>query len=134
LTVGRDFDSLLGCYWHFVTGILLLAKGFMTNLEWLFTYGAFGFISLALLNLVRTTRQKQRLRDAFYYLIETHDGCISLIELATLARVDAEPAKGYLEDQARVFSVLPEVDKDGNTFYQFPKIQRSLPVPPEDSW
>jgi len=94
-----------------------------------------GLLSLALIRVVNHSQQERRLREAFYYLLESQEGCISLIQLAATARADAEPAKTYLENQAAVFSALPEVDADGNTFYRFPKVQpRSLPALPADDW
>lgn len=105
----------------------------MPVLEWLLIVGVAGLLGSSLLKLVRRSQQERQLREAFYYLIETQDSCVSLMQLASTARVDAEPAKEYLEAQAKVFSALPEVDPDGDTFYRFPKVQRSL-SPAEDDW
>lgn len=106
----------------------------MTVVEWLIGFGGTALISVALLKVFNAQQQERRLRDAFYYLIESHEGHVSLIELAAVAKVDAEPAKTYLESQAQVFSILPEVDENGNTFYQFPKLPRSLPAVENDEW
>ena len=105
----------------------------MAVLEWSLLVGVAGLIGFSLINLARNLQQERRLRDAFYYLLETHGGAITLIQLATTARVDAEPAKLYLEAQAKAFSVLPDVDGEGNTFYRFPKVQRSLSAA-DDEW
>lgn len=106
----------------------------MAVLEWLLGFGGAALISLSLLVWVKNYQQERRLREAFYYLIERHDGLITLIELAASARVDAAPAKEYLDNQAKFFSALPEVDSEGNTFYRFPKMQRSLPLAEHDEW
>ena len=105
----------------------------MAVLEWSLLVGVAGLISFSLINLARNLQQERRLRDAFYYLLETHGGAITLIQLAATARVDAEPAKLYLETQAKALSVLPDVDGDGNTFYRFPTVQRSLSAN-DDEW
>jgi len=114
----------------------------MAVLEWWLILGVAGFIGFSVLNQVRTQEQERRLREAFYYLLETQASYVSLMQLATTARVDAEPAKAYLETQAKVFSTLPEVDADGDIFYRFPKIKRtetspeprSLPATDGDDW
>ena len=66
--------------------------------------------------------QKRRLDNAFYQLLEAQDSRISLIQLAATAQVSAEVAQEYLERQARVFSALPDLDEEGNKFYQFPRL------------
>ena len=106
----------------------------MPVLEWVLGLGGAALISFSLLTIIRNSEQEKRLREAFYYLLEKYEGKISLIQLAASARVDAEPAKLYLESQARVFSVLPEVDLDGNTFYRFPKVERSLLPADNEEW
>jgi hypothetical protein len=105
----------------------------MAVLEWSLLVGVAGLIGFSLINLARNFQQERRLRDAFYYLLETHGGAITLIQLAATARVDAEPAKLYLETQAKAFAILPDVDGDGNTFYRFPNVQRSLSAE-DDEW
>ncbi|MEX0268291.1 hypothetical protein AB3R30_04040 [Leptolyngbyaceae cyanobacterium UHCC 1019] len=106
----------------------------MVALEWSLLVGVAGLIGFSLIKLARNIQQERRLRDAFYYLLETHGGAITLIQLAATARVDAEPAKLYLETQAKAFSILPDVDGEGNTFYRFPKVQRSLTAAEDDEW
>ncbi len=105
----------------------------MAVLEWSLLVGVAGLIGFSLINLARNLQQERRLREAFYYLLETHSGTITLIQLAATARVDAEPAKLYLETQAKAFSILPDVDREGSTFYRFPKVQRSLSAS-DDEW
>ncbi len=105
----------------------------MAVLEWSLLVGVAGLIGFSLINLARNLQQERRLRDSFYYLLETHGGTITLIQLAATARVDAEPAKLYLETQAKAFSILPDVDREGSTFYRFPKVQRSLSAA-DDEW
>lgn len=67
---------------------------------------------------------RQQLEDAFYKILEQQNSCISLIQLTATSRVDAQQAKQYLEQQVQVFSAIPEVDVDGDTFYRFPKLHR----------
>jgi hypothetical protein len=106
----------------------------MAVLEWSLLVGVAGLIGFSLINLARNLQQERRLRDAFYYLLETHNGTMTLIQLAATARVDAEPAKLYLETQAKAFSILPDVDGEGNTFYRFPKVEQSLSAAEDDEW
>ncbi len=105
----------------------------MAVLEWLLGFGGAALISFSLLTWAKNYQQQRRLREAFYYLLERDGGVITLIQLAASARVDAEPAKDYLETQARAFSALPEIDPEGNTFYRFPKVERSL-LSAGDEW
>ncbi len=67
---------------------------------------------------------RQQLEDTFYQLLEEQDSCISLIQLTAKARVDVQQARKYLERQVQLFSAVPEVDADGDTFYRFPKLHR----------
>lgn len=86
---------------------------------------ALGIMSfLLLLNRISQKQLRQQLHDAFYKLLESENGQISLIQLATASRVDAEVTRGYLERQAHVFDATLEVDPDGDTFYRFPKLHK----------
>ncbi|HEY9637806.1 MAG TPA: hypothetical protein V6D14_30720 [Coleofasciculaceae cyanobacterium] len=67
---------------------------------------------------------RQQLEDAFYQLLEEQNSCISLIQLTARARVDVQQTRQYLERQVQMFSAIPEVDADGDTFYRFPKLHR----------
>src|SRR4028118_2136747 len=71
---------------------------------------------------------RQQLDDAFYQLLEEQNSCISLIQLTARARVDVQQARQYLERQVQLFSAVPEVDADGDTFYRFPKLHRRFSV------
>lgn len=108
----------------------------MAVLEGLLMAGAAGLMVLAFLNVVRRNEQEQRLRDAFYALLETQDSCISLIQLAANSRADAARAKEFLDAQSQVFSAILEIDAEGNSFYRFPKVQQqsALPAVLEDDW
>lgn len=68
--------------------------------------------------------RRQQLDDAFYQLLEEQNSCISLIQLTATARVDVQQARQYLERQVQMFTAVPEVDVDGDTFYRFPKLHR----------
>ncbi|MBW4523008.1 MAG: hypothetical protein KME16_25505 [Scytolyngbya sp. HA4215-MV1] len=96
----------------------------MVVLEWLVLLGLGGLVFWSIVNLIRTNQQQQRLENAFYRILETQNSCISLIQLAATARVDAPIARQYLDTQAQAFGALPEADAEGNAFYRFPKLQR----------
>jgi uncharacterized membrane-anchored protein YhcB (DUF1043 family) len=84
---------------------------------------ALGMMSfLLLLNRINQKQVQQELEDAFYQLLKSENGKISLIQLATAARVDAELTRRYLDHQAKAFDATLEVDVDGDTFYRFPKL------------
>lgn len=88
---------------------------------------AFGIGVLSFIFLSNTISQKnimQRLDEAFYQLLESENGHITLIQLATTARVDAEVTRAYLEHQAKAFDATLEVDADGDSFYRFPKLHQ----------
>jgi Ca2+-binding EF-hand superfamily protein len=106
----------------------------MPIFEWPLIVGAAVLLGISLFRVLRHTQQEQQLREAFYQLIETENGYVSLMQLAISARVDAEVAKQYLETQAKVFSVIPEVDPNGDTYYQFPRVKRSLPPRRREEW
>ena len=79
-------------------------------------------VGLLIFRVGGNQEQKRRLDNAFYQLLEAQDSRISLIQLAATAQVSAEVAQEYLERQARVFSALPDLDEEGNKFYQFPRL------------
>ncbi|HEY9907715.1 MAG TPA: hypothetical protein V6D18_08895 [Thermosynechococcaceae cyanobacterium] len=72
---------------------------------------------------VQRQQQQRRLQDAFYRSLELDNGCLSLIQLALRARVEAAIAKEFLEAQAQAFSATLETDAEGETFYRFPKLR-----------
>ena len=97
----------------------------MPILDFLVALGL-GMISFLLLfNRISQKQLRQKLDDAFYTLLESENGHISLIKLATAARIDAEFTRQYLDGQAKVFDATLEVDADGDTFYRFPKLHQS---------
>ncbi len=91
----------------------------MPVLEWMLMAGVFLLIGYALINTVRVNQQQQRLEGAFYRLLESENGSISLIQLAVTAKVDAELAKRYLDGQVKAFNAELEIDADGDTFIGF---------------
>jgi recombinational DNA repair protein RecR len=99
----------------------------MAILEWIFLGGVCLLISSTLTNSMKNGQQQQRLEQAFYRLLETENGCISLIQLAVTAKVDADATRRYLEAQVKEFKAELEVDADGDSFYRFPKLRRSQP-------
>jgi hypothetical protein len=101
----------------------------MAILELISVAGLGVLVGLLLVNINTNREQQQRLDNAFYQLIESQDGRVSLIQLAALARVSADVAQQYLDKQVGVFAAIPELDEDGNTFYQFPRLQLPKQVP-----
>jgi hypothetical protein len=81
-------------------------------------------------------RQRQeRLEKTFYQLIQTNNGIVALIQLATIAQVDAAMAKEYFDRQVKVLNALPEVDDDGDMTYRFPKLNMPLAITAKkDDW
>lgn len=96
----------------------------MVLLEFLCLIGVTGLIGLLFLNSAQSQRQQHDLENAFYKLLENQGSCVSLIQLAGAARVDAQLAKQYLEQQAQFFAAELQTDADGDSFYRFPKLQR----------
>lgn len=96
----------------------------MPILEFVLAIGI-GLLSfLFLSNNISQKKILQRLDEAFYQLLESENGYITLIQLATTARVDAEVTRAYLEHQAKAFAATLEVDADGDYFYRFPKLHQ----------
>ncbi len=65
---------------------------------------------------------EKRLKTSFYQLLQSQNSCISLIQLSVKSQVEAEIAKQYLDRQVKLFEAIPQIDPDGNMFYQFPKL------------
>jgi type II secretory pathway pseudopilin PulG len=101
----------------------------MAILEFLFVIGLSGFVGLFVVNNLNESKQRRRLDEAFYQLLETQNSQISLIQLAASARVEAQVAQEYLERQVKVFSAILDVDDEGDTFYRFPRLR----LPPSSS-
>lgn len=99
----------------------------MFILEYLLVVTLAGLIGIQLINVVKSRSQQRHLEATFYKLLEAHNGCISLIQLAVAARVEAKLAQAYLQRQAQFFAASLEVDEDGDTFYRFPKLRPAQP-------
>ena len=104
----------------------------MAILEFLFVISLSGFVGLFVVNNLNEGKQKRRLDEAFYQLLETQGSQISLIQLAASARVEAQVAQEYLERQVKVFSAILDVDDEGDTFYRFPRLR--LPPSSTKEW
>ncbi|MEG3862210.1 hypothetical protein [Microcoleus sp. herbarium12] len=104
----------------------------MAILEFLLVIGLGGFAGLLIVNNVNENKQNRLLDEAFYQLLETQNSEVSLIQLAALARVEAEVAQHYLNRQVKIFSAVLEVDDDGDTFYRFPRLR--LPPSSGKEW
>ncbi|MDY6805773.1 MAG: hypothetical protein SXA11_18485 [Cyanobacteriota bacterium] len=97
----------------------------MPFIEFIVVTGLGVFLGIFIVNLSNDRSSRKILDDAFYRLIEAQSGRISLIQLAAAAKMDASIAQKYLERQVEIFSALPEVNEQGDTFYRFPQL--SLP-------
>jgi len=104
----------------------------MAILEFLLVIGLGGFAGLLIVKNLQESKQKQRLDEAFYQLLESQNSQISLIQLAANARVEAEVAQQYLTRQVKIFSAVLEVDDEGDTFYRFPRLR--LPPSSGKEW
>lgn len=104
----------------------------MAILEFLGVAGLGAFIGLLIVKVGSNQKQQRELDTAFYRILAAQAGKISLIQLAAMAQVSAEIAQEYLDKQVQVFSAFPEVDEDGNTYYQFPKL--NLPKSMTQDW
>jgi hypothetical protein len=105
----------------------------MAILEFIFILALAGIGGILLLRANATNQKQQRLQRAFYQLLKAQDSCISLIQLAAAAEVDPAIAREFLDQQVRTFSAFPEVDREGDTFYRFPKL-RLPPSLAEENW
>ncbi len=78
----------------------------MTILEFFLVIGIGGLSFLLLSNHISQKKIRQRLEQALDQLLELENGYITLIQLATTARVDAEVTRAYLEHQAKAFDAI----------------------------
>ncbi|MGL5083687.1 MAG: hypothetical protein ACRC8A_19570 [Microcoleaceae cyanobacterium] len=94
----------------------------MAIFEFLGIAGLGVFVGFLINNLSANRAQKRELDTAFYRLLSSQNGRVSLIQLAAVAQVSAEVAQAYLDRQVSVFAAFPEVDDEGNTIYRFPQL------------
>ncbi|SKB11276.1 conserved hypothetical protein [Planktothrix sp. PCC 11201] len=104
----------------------------MAILELISVAGLGVLVTLLIVNLGNSREQQRQLDSAFYRLVAAQGGKVSLIQLSALAGVSPEFAQKYLDHQVQVFLAFPEIDDEGNTFYQFPKLR--LPPRLEREW
>lgn len=104
----------------------------MAILEFLLVIGLSGLVGLFVVKNLNESKQKRRLDEAFYQLLETQKSQVSLIQLAASARVEAEVAQQYLDRQVKIFSAILDVDDEGDTFYRFPRLR--LPPSSSQEW
>ena len=104
----------------------------MAILELISVAGLGVLLTLLIVNLGNSREQQRQLDSAFYRLVAAQGGKVSLIQLSDLAGVSPEFAQKYLDHQVQVFAAFPEIDDEGNTFYQFPKLR--LPPRLEREW
>ena len=104
----------------------------MAILELISVAGVGVLMTLLIVNLGNNREQQRQLDSAFYRLVAAQGGKVSLIQLSALAGVSPEVAQKYLDHQVQVFLAFPEIDDEGNTFYQFPKLR--LPPRLEREW
>ncbi|CAD5949258.1 hypothetical protein [Planktothrix agardhii] len=104
----------------------------MAILELISIAGLGVLMTLLIVNLGNNREQQRQLDSAFYRLVAAQGGKVSLIQLSALAGVSPEVAQKYLDHQVQLFLAFPEIDDEGNTFYQFPKLR--LPPRLEREW
>lgn len=104
----------------------------MPVIELVLVAGLGVFFGIFIVNLSNDRSSQKILDDAFYRSISAQNGRISLIQLAAAAKVDATIAQKYLDRQIQIFSAIPEVDEEGDTFYRFPKLR--LPPSADNQW
>ncbi|BBD55429.1 hypothetical protein [Planktothrix agardhii] len=104
----------------------------MAILELISVAGLGVLMTLLIVNLGNNREQQRQLDSAFYRLVAAQGGKVSLIQLSALAGVSPEVAQKYLDHQVQLFLAFPEIDDEGNTFYQFPKLR--LPPRLEREW
>ena len=104
----------------------------MAILELISVAGLGVLMTLLIVNLGNNREQQRQLDSAFYRLVAAQGGKVSLIQLSALAGVSPEVAQKYLDHQVQLFLAFPEIDYEGNTFYQFPKLR--LPPRLEREW
>jgi predicted transcriptional regulator len=63
--------------------------------------------------------QRDRIREAFFNLLETHNGQITPLRLAMETKLDGATARAYLDDRAKEFNASFRVTEDGNVIYTF---------------
>ncbi|NJO47854.1 MAG: hypothetical protein HC835_20865 [Oscillatoriales cyanobacterium RM2_1_1] len=94
----------------------------MAIFEFLGIAGLGVLVGFLINNLSTNRSQKRELDVAFYRLLASQNGRVSLIQLAAVAQVSAEVAQDYLDRQVQMFAAFPEVDDEGNTTYRFPRL------------
>ena len=97
----------------------------MAIIEFVILTGLGIVLGAFIVNMLNNRQQQRILDDAFYKLLQLQNGKVSLIQLAAAAKVDAQVAQRYLENQVQIFSAILEIDEQGDTFYKFPNL--SLP-------
>ena len=97
----------------------------MAIIEFVILTGLGIVLGAFIVNMLNNRQQQRILDDAFYRLLQLQNGKVSLIQLAAAAKVDAQVAQRYLENQVQIFSAILEIDEQGDTFYKFPNL--SLP-------
>jgi hypothetical protein len=71
----------------------------------------------------RSQQQQQSALDGvFYQLIQTHQGRITVLDLALNAKLSAGSAKHFLDTKAREFAARFEVTEQGDMIYVFPTL------------
>jgi predicted transcriptional regulator len=63
--------------------------------------------------------QRDRIREAFFNLLETHNGQITPLRLSMETKLDGAAARAYLDDRAKEFNASFKVTEDGNLIYSF---------------
>jgi len=73
--------------------------------------------------------QQNALNAIFYQLIQDHQGRITVLDFAMMAKLPAATAREFLDARAKEFSAHFEVTEQGDTFYVFRTLKSYHPQP-----
>lgn len=64
--------------------------------------------------------EQKRISLVFLELVDNNAGSITVFQLARNAEISIKDAKQYLDDKAKEFNAVFEVNEEGNILYRFP--------------
>ena len=104
--------------------VILIGMAVIRMILPLLTVVAIGYAGVWLWQRYQRSQQQQQtsLDDVFYQLIWTHQGQITVLDLALNARISATAARQFLDTKAREFTARFEVTDQGDMIYVFPTL------------
>lgn len=69
-------------------------------------------------------KERQRLRQIFFDLVQQQDGIITLFQFAIAAQSSGKLAQKYLDEFAQEYNATYQVDEEGNIFYRFNLLEK----------